>query len=67
MPDPAAPRELPDHLDGCEIDFADPAYVTANGEQTDALVMFADCWDDPDELERRRAELVDWDTATRDR
>lgn len=55
-----------DDLDPCgEIDFADPAHATEDGEQTDALVMFADCWDDPDAVEQRKAELAAWDEATR--
>lgn len=54
-------------LDPCgdDVDFTDPAHVTEDGEQTDALVMFADVWDEPDAVEQRRAELVDWDAATR--
>lgn len=56
-----------DDLDACgpEIDFADPAHLTEDGEQTDALVLFADVWDDPAAVEQRRAELVEWDAATR--
>jgi len=45
-----------DHLDGCEVDMTDPAHVTQDGEQAEALVLFADCWDDPEEVERRAAQ-----------
>jgi hypothetical protein len=50
-------------LDGCSLDFTDPRHITGDGEQTLALVMFADCWDDPDAVERRRVELVEWHAA----
>jgi hypothetical protein len=58
--------DTPGDLDGCELDFADPAHVTDDGDQVDALVMFADCWDDPAAVERRRAELIEWSAATGD-
>lgn len=49
----------PDDLDGCELPFDDQTSNTADGEQVDALVMFADVWDDPDAVERRRVELIE--------
>jgi hypothetical protein len=53
-----------DELDGCEIDFTDPEHLTEDGEQQDALVMFADIWDDPEAVERRKIELEAWAIAT---
>jgi hypothetical protein len=50
-------------LDGCAIEFDDPEYNTEDGEQQDAVVMFADCFDDPEAVEQRRAELVEWAAA----
>jgi hypothetical protein len=55
-----------DELDGCEIDFTDPEHLTEDGEQQDALVMFADCWDDPEAVERRRVELIELATVVGD-
>ncbi len=52
-----------DDLDGCELEFADTDQVTEDGEQRDALVMFADVWDDPDAVEARKDELRDWADA----
>lgn len=50
----------PDDLDGCDLDFTSPNEVTEDGEQTDALVMFADVdWLDPEAVERRKQELLD--------
>lgn len=49
-----------EHLDSTGVNYADPAHVTDDGEQTDALVMFADCWDDPAAVEQRRVELIEW-------
>lgn len=46
---------MDDQLDGCEVDMADPAHLTEDS-QIAALVLFADCWDDPAAVERRRAE-----------
>lgn len=55
---------MAEDLDPCgEIDFADPHHRTDDGEQTDALVMFADCWDDEAAVERRKAELEALDAA----
>jgi hypothetical protein len=51
------------HLDGCDVDATTADRLTEDGEQTDALVMFADCWDDPAAVEARRAELVEWAAA----
>ena len=45
-----------DDLDGCDVDMADPEHITQDGDQVTALVLFADCWDDPEAVERRRAE-----------
>lgn len=59
-----APPEDDRHLDGCDVDMAVEDQITEDGEQTDALVMFADCWDDSDAVEVRRRELVAWDAAT---
>jgi hypothetical protein len=55
MPDPT-------NLDGCEVDFDNPESNTSDGD-VDALVMFADVFDDPDAVEQRRAELVEWNEA----
>lgn len=52
-----------DDLDGCELAFDDPNMNTDDGEQIDALVMFADVWGDPDAVERRRVELTEWSAA----
>lgn len=52
----------PDDLDGCEVDMTDPVHLTGD-DDVDALVMFADCWDDPDAVEQRRAELIEWSTT----
>lgn len=49
-------------LDGCDLDFDDASKNTRDDE-IDPLVMFADCWDDPDAVEARRVELVDWAAA----
>lgn len=46
-----------DEDDGCDLDFTDPEHVTQDGEQVDALVMFADCWDDPAAVEQRKTAL----------
>jgi hypothetical protein len=54
----------PDEPDGCDLDFTEEAHLTQDGEQTDAVVMFADCWDQPEAVERRRTELAQWATAT---
>jgi hypothetical protein len=54
----------PGDLDGCAVDATDPAHVTGD-EDVDALVMYADCWDDPEAVERRRAELTAWGAALR--
>jgi hypothetical protein len=53
----------PDDLDGCSLPFDDVAHNTDDGEQLDALVMFADVWDDAEAVERRRVELVEWNAA----
>jgi hypothetical protein len=55
MPDPT-------NLDGCVVEFDNPAWNTPDGD-VDALVMFADVFDNPDAVERRRAELVEWSEA----
>lgn len=60
--DPDAPDD--DHLDGCALDF-DSDEDRTDDDQADSVVMFADCWDDPEAVEQRRAELVEWDAATR--
>lgn len=52
------PDEL-DELEGCEIDMTDPAHITEDGEQTTALVLFGDCWDDPEAVEQRKAEWAE--------
>jgi hypothetical protein len=54
-----------DDLDGCDLDFTDPAQLTQDGEQTLALVMFADCWDSDEAVEERRVELIEWAAAMR--
>lgn len=46
-----------DNEDGCAVDMTDPAHITEDGEQVDALVMFADCWDNPEAVERRKRDL----------
>lgn len=50
----------PDDLDGCDLDFTVLDQLSADGNETDALVMFADCWDDRDAVEQRRRELIEW-------
>lgn len=50
---------MDDELDGCGVDMTDPAHTTDNGEQVEALVLFADCWDDPEAVERRKAEWAE--------
>jgi hypothetical protein len=50
-------------LDGCDVDMDRPDKLTEDGEQTDALVMFADCWDDDQAIEERRRELTEWANA----
>lgn len=49
-------------LDGCAVDMAQEDQITTD-ESVDALVMFADCWDDQEAVERRRVELVEWAAA----
>ncbi len=49
---------MDDELDGCEVEMDDSAHITADNE-VDALVLFADCWDDPEAVERRKAEWVE--------
>jgi hypothetical protein len=56
-------RRAARELDGCDVDATDPEYLTEDGDQTDALVMFADVWDDPAAVETRRAELIEWAAA----
>lgn len=51
------------HLDGCDVDMTVEDQLTEDGEQTNALVMFADCWDDPKAVEQRRVELIEWSAA----
>jgi hypothetical protein len=51
MPDDA-------QLDGCDEDFTLVDQLTEDGEQVDALVMFADCWDDPRAVYQRSQELI---------
>lgn len=51
----------PDDLDGCDLPFG--TVDRTHDEDVDALVMYADCWDDPDAVERRRVELVEWGAA----
>ena len=51
-----------DELDGCETNMNDPDKITEDSD-VDALVMFADVWDDPEATERRRVELVEWSSA----
>lgn len=47
-------------LDGCDADMTDPAHLTDDGEQVDALLMFADVdWTDEGAVEARRVELVE--------
>jgi hypothetical protein len=52
-----------DFLDGCDVRMDEPDQVTEDGEQTDALLMFADVWDDPDAVDQRRIELIEWGVA----
>lgn len=55
-----------DHLDGCELEFDNAETNTSDGEQADALAMFAGVqWDDPEAVERQRVALIEWDHATR--
>ena len=50
-------------LDGCELEFDDVTMNTRDGEQQDAVVMFADCWDDPEAVEQRKRELEELSQA----
>lgn len=50
-------------LDGCDVDMTDPEHLTGDGEDDLALILFADCWDDPDAVAQRRADLVELDAA----
>jgi hypothetical protein len=51
-------------LDGCDADMTDPAQITEDGEQVDALLMFADVqWDDEDAVEERRRALLELGAA----
>lgn len=52
-----------DDLDGCDLNFDDDQTITQDFD-LDALVMFADVWDDPAAVEARRRELIEW--AARD-
>lgn len=47
-----------DELDGCEVDMNVPELLSTDGD-LDALVMFADVWDDPAAVEKRRVELIE--------
>lgn len=51
-------------LDGCDLDFVVEDQLTEDGEQTDALVLFADVWDNSSAIEDRRRELIEWAAAT---
>lgn len=54
-------------VDGCDVDMDDPAHVTADGEQVDALLMFADVdWTDPAAVAARRRALLQLDAARHD-
>lgn len=48
-------------LDGCDLDFTAGPQTT--DDDVDALVMFADVFDDPEAVERRRVELVELSAA----
>lgn len=52
MPGDGAPEEL----DACDESFDIPEKNTTD-ENVDALLMFADCWDDPAAVEQRAADL----------
>jgi hypothetical protein len=52
------------NLDGCDVDMTVDDQISHDGTETEALVMFADVWDDRDAVEARRAELIEWDAAT---
>jgi hypothetical protein len=62
MPVPNDPDDN-DDLDPCgpEVNFADPQYVTDDGEQVDALVMFADVFGDGAAVAQRAADLRELD------
>lgn len=47
-----------DELDGCDVDMTDPAHITQDDDIA-ALVLFADCWDDPEAVEQRKAEWAE--------
>lgn len=57
------PRPDDAELDGCDVDMTDPAHVTEDGDQVLGLVLFADCWDDPDAVEQRRQDLIALDAG----
>jgi hypothetical protein len=56
---------MPDdsELDGCALDMADEDQLTEDGEQQDALVLFAARWDDPDAVQAQRTALIEWAAA----
>lgn len=51
-----------DQLDGCDVDMTVENQLTKDSD-VDALVMFADCWDDPAAVEQRVQELIEWSEA----
>lgn len=53
----------PDDLDGCDLPFG--TVDRTHDDDIDALVIFADVFDDPDAVERRRVEMVEWGAALR--
>lgn len=56
---------MSDELDGCDLDFDDPASNTTDGD-VDALVMFAGVqFDDPTAVEEQRRRLAAWGEAVR--
>jgi hypothetical protein len=45
-----------DDLDGCDVDMTQEDQIS-DDHAIDALVMFADVWDDPAAVEQRRLDL----------
>lgn len=55
----------PDDLDGCDLDFDDPATNTPDADAV-ALVLFAGVdWTNHTAVHLQRRALIEWDQATR--
>ena len=61
MPKPVVVDEF---LDGCSVDMTKADQLTEDGEQVDALAMYADCWGDDEAVESRRRQLIELGAAS---